>query len=205
MVCWKKQADVVNSRFLLDIAFWKKKDNSAGVSVRSIIVNIFFQAVIFLYLLDNNQETSWMIMIGQGMGLLIEVWKVFKALKYEVIWRPGKLLPSLSTQNTNNTTEEEDETSKYDAIAFKYLTWLSYPLLAGYAIYSLLYEEHKSWYSFVLKTLVEFVYLFGFITMIPQLYINYRLKSVSKQDKMLGKSHHLFWLGCTHAMENTNV
>ncbi|KAI8336518.1 cleft lip and palate transmembrane protein 1-domain-containing protein [Chlamydoabsidia padenii] len=165
--------------FKNDIAFWKKKDNSAGVSVRSIIVNIFFQAVIFLYLLDNNQETSWMVMIGQGMGLLIEVWKVFKALKYEVVWRPGNLLPTLSTKNNNTTTEEEDETSKYDAIAFKYLTWLSYPLLAGYAVYSLLYEEHKSWYSFVVKTLVEFVYLFGFITMIPQLYINYRLKSVA--------------------------
>ncbi|KAI8335347.1 cleft lip and palate transmembrane protein 1-domain-containing protein [Chlamydoabsidia padenii] len=165
--------------FKNDIAFWKKKDNSAGVSVRSIMVNIFFQIVIFLYLLDNNQETSWMILMGQGVGLLIEVWKVFKALKYEVIWRPGQLLPTLSNQNATKSTEEEDETSKYDAIAFKYLTWLSYPLLAGYAIYSLMYDEHKSWYSFVLKTLVEFVYLFGFITMIPQLYINYRLKSVA--------------------------
>ncbi|CAO3593202.1 unnamed protein product [Absidia cylindrospora] len=165
--------------FKNDIAFWKKKDNSTGVSVRSIIVNIFFQIVIFLYLLDNNQETSWMILMGQGVGLLIEIWKVFKALKYEIIWRPGQLLPTLSNQNAKESTEEEDETSKYDAIAFKYLTWLSYPLLAGYAIYSLLYDEHKSWYSFVLKTLVEFVYLFGFITMIPQLYINYRLKSVA--------------------------
>ncbi|CAO3593465.1 unnamed protein product [Absidia cylindrospora] len=165
--------------FKNDIAFWKKKDNSAGVSVRSIIVNIFFQVVIFLYLLDNNQETSWMILMGQGVGLLIEVWKVFKALKYEIVWRPGQLLPTLSNQNAKDATEEEDETAKYDAIAFKYLTWLSYPLLAGYAIYSLLYDEHKSWYSFVLKTLVEFVYLFGFITMIPQLYINYRLQSVA--------------------------
>jgi hypothetical protein len=179
--------------------------------VRSIIVNIFFQAVIFLYLLDNNQETSWMIMIGQGMGLLIEVWKVFKALKYEVVWRPGRLLPSLATKTTT-TTEEEDETSKYDAIAFKYLTWLSYPLLAGYAVYSLLYDEHKSWYSFVLKTLVEFVYLFGFITMIPQLYINYRLKSVSvpPQPEFRGKwcvcvTHFLLPIGGSYALEDIDV
>lgn len=163
---------------LLDIAFWKKKDNSTGVSVRSLITNIFFQIVIFLYLLDNNQETSWMILISQGIGLLIEVWKVFKALKYELVWTPGSLLPSLGN-HSKETTETEDETAKYDAIAFKYLMWVAYPLLAGYAIYSLLYDEHKSWYSYVLKTLVEFVYMFGFITMIPQLYINYRLKSVS--------------------------
>lgn len=164
--------------FKNDIAFWKKKQNSAGISVRTLIVNIFFQIVIFLYLLDNNQETSWMVLISQGFGLLIELWKVFKALKYELVWTPGSLLPSLGHQEADQT-EEEDDTAKYDAIAFKYLKWLSYPLLAGYAIYSLYYDEHKSWYSYVLKTLVEFVYMFGFITMLPQLYINYRLKSVA--------------------------
>ncbi|KAI8141401.1 cleft lip and palate transmembrane protein 1-domain-containing protein [Fennellomyces sp. T-0311] len=164
--------------FKNDIAFWKKKNNSTGVSVRSLITNIFFQIVIFLYLMDNNQETSWMILMSQGIGLVIEVWKVFKALKYELVWTPGKLLPSIGTQ-TVETSETEDETAEYDAIAFKYLGWIAYPLLAGYAVYSLLYDEHKSWYSYVLKTLVEFVYMFGFITMMPQLYINYRLKSVA--------------------------
>ena len=129
--------------------------------------------------MDNNQETSWMILISQGIGLVIEVWKVFKALKYELKWTPGSLIPSIGTQENQTTSETEDETAKYDAIAFKYLGWIAYPLLGGYAVYSLLYDEHKSWYSYVLKTLVEFVYMFGFITMIPQLYINYRLKSVS--------------------------
>ncbi|CDS03430.1 hypothetical protein LRAMOSA00832 [Lichtheimia ramosa] len=164
--------------FKNDIAFWKKKDNSTGVSVRSLLTNIFFQIVIFLYLVDNNQETSWMILISQGIGLMIEVWKVFKALKYELVWTPGSLIPSIGSRDVENT-EIEDETAQYDAIAFKYLSWIAYPLLGGYAVYSLLYDEHKSWYSYVLKTLVEFVYMFGFITMIPQLYINYRLKSVA--------------------------
>lgn len=164
--------------FKNDIAFWKKKSNSTGISVRTLLVNIFFQIVIFLYLFDNSQETSWMILISQGFGLLLEIWKVFKALKYELVWTPGSWIPKLGHQQ-ENASEEEDETAKYDAIAFKYLTWVAYPLLAGYAVYSLLYDEHKSWYSYVLKTLVEFVYMFGFITMLPQLYINYKLKSVS--------------------------
>lgn len=168
--------------FKNDIAFWKQKSNSAGISVRTLIVNIFFQIVIFLYLFDNNQETSWMVLISQGFGLVIELWKVFKALKYELVWTAGSLIPSLG-QQVSEQTEEEDETAKYDAIAFKYLKWLSYPLLAGYAIYSLYYDEHKSWYSFVIHTLVQFVYMFGFITMLPQLYINYRLKSVSIFEK----------------------
>ncbi|CAO3702787.1 unnamed protein product [Rhizopus stolonifer] len=164
--------------FKNDIAFWKKKSNSAGISVRTLLVNIFFQIVIFLYLMDNSQETSWMILISQGFGLVLEMWKVFKALKYELIWTPGSLIPKLGHQQ-EDATLEEDDTAKYDAIAFKYLIWAAYPLLGGYAVYSLLYDEHKSWYSYVLKTLVEFVYMFGFITMLPQLYINYRLKSVA--------------------------
>jgi uncharacterized protein with PQ loop repeat len=33
-------------------------------------------------------------------------------------------------------------------------------------------------YSFILETLVAFVAIFGFIIMTPQIYINYKLKSV---------------------------
>ena len=54
-----------------------------------------------------------------------------------------------------------------------------FPCLIGYTIYSLIYEEHKGWYSFVISTLVGFVYAFGFISMTPQLFINYKLKSVA--------------------------
>lgn len=53
-----------------------------------------------------------------------------------------------------------------------------FPLFVGYSIYSVVYNDHKGWYSYVINTLVGGVYLFGFITMTPQLYINYKLKSV---------------------------
>ena len=41
-----------------------------GLSVRTIFLNFFFQIVIFLYLLDN--DTSWMILLSSGVGLVIE-------------------------------------------------------------------------------------------------------------------------------------
>ena len=44
--------------------------------VIQIITNVFVQLVILLYLIDNNTDTSWMILMGSGMGLLIEAWKV---------------------------------------------------------------------------------------------------------------------------------
>ena len=66
-----------------------------------------------------------------------------------------------------------------------YMTKAVVPILVGYSIYSLLYEEHKSIYSYFLNTLVQCIYTFGFINMTPQLYINYRLKSV---EHMPGKA-----------------
>ncbi len=39
---------------------------------------------------------------------------------------------------------------------------------AGYSIYTLYYNKHKSWYSWILNSLVGAVYTFGFILMCPQ-------------------------------------
>ena len=50
----------------------------------------------------------------------------------------------------------------------RYLSYALYPLVIGYAIYALVYESHKSWYSWILNSLVGAVYTFGFILMCPQ-------------------------------------
>ena len=46
-------------------------------------------------------------------------------------------------------------------IAFKYLGCVLFPLFICYAIYSLLYLEHKGWYSFVLSMSYGFLLTFG--------------------------------------------
>lgn len=46
-------------------------------------------------------------------------------------------------------------------LAFKYLSWALFPLLGGYAVYSLLYLEQKGWYSWVLSLLYGFLLTFG--------------------------------------------
>jgi hypothetical protein len=54
---------------------------------------------------------------------------------------------------------------RYDRLAFRYVSYVAIPLLAGYTIYSLLYETHRGWYSFVISTLTSFVYMFGFVSL----------------------------------------
>ncbi|ORZ23729.1 cleft lip and palate associated transmembrane protein [Lobosporangium transversale] len=181
--------------FKNDIAFWKDKKGTAGLSVRAIFLDIAQQIIVFAYLMDNNQDTSYMILIGQGVGLAIELWKVKKALKVDIVPATTGILPYRLHFNTSEPlTDLESKTKEYDQEAFKYLSWAAFPLLACYAIYSLLYQEHKSWYSFVVSTLVGFVYTFGFIKMTPQLFINYKLKSVAHMPfrTMMYKSLNTF-------------
>jgi len=162
--------------FKNDISFWKNKQSMKGLSFRSMLLNLFFQSVIFLYLCDN--DTSWMILFSSGMGLAIEVWKLRKAVKSVAIeTAPGARVPSLRL--TPADSYEFSETKLYDEEAMAYLSLALYPVVVGYAMYSLAYDSHKSWYSWLLGSTVNFVYSFGFVLMTPQLFINYKLKSTA--------------------------
>ncbi len=52
-----------------------------GVYFGQIVTNVFVQIVVLLYLIDNNENTSWMILMGSGVGVLIEAWKVCCSLR----------------------------------------------------------------------------------------------------------------------------
>lgn len=89
----------------------------------------------------------------------------------------------------------ESETDAADARAMRTLSYLLYPAVVGLGVWSLVYHEHRSWWSWVIQTLAHGVYLWGFIAMTPQLYINYRLKSVA----------HLPWRVMMYKVFNTFV
>ena len=122
-----------------------------------------------------------MILFSQGMGILIEFWKITTVVNVRIRpAAPNSLIPyRIAFEDKQVLTETEEKTKEYDAVAFKYLYMIAVPLLFAYAAYSLKYETHKSWYSFIIATLVGSVYAYGFLMMVPSLYINYRLKSVA--------------------------
>lgn len=161
--------------FKNDVQFWRQRKSMEGLSLRTIATNIVTQAIVLLYLFDN--DTSFMILVSSAIGLLIECWKITRVVDFKVE-RLGSGLPVL-TFKTKETSKRMKKTDEYDRLAFKYLSFALVPLLIGYTIYSVFYLEHRSWFSFVISTLVGFVYAFGFISMTPQLFINYRLKSVA--------------------------
>ncbi|XP_028770920.1 cleft lip and palate transmembrane protein 1 homolog [Neltuma alba] len=175
--------------FKNDIQFWNKNKSMEGLSAKSVVVSFISQLIVFLYLLDN--DTSWMILASSGIGCIIEFWKIGKAMHIEVD-RTGRI-PMLKFRDRESYVR--NKTKEYDDIAIKYLSYVMLFLAACFSVYSLKYERHKSWYSWILSSLTSCVYMFGFIMMCPQLFINYKLKSVA----------HLPWRQMTYKFLNTII
>lgn len=179
--------------FKNDIQFWNNRQSLEGLSVRSVFFNVFQSTVVLLYVLDN--ETNVMVRISCFIGLFIEIWKINKVMDVKINReeRVFGLIPKLSF--TDKGSYVESSTKQYDMLAFRYLSWACFPLLIGYGVYSLLYQEHKGWYSFILNMMYGYLLTFGFIMMTPQLFINYKLKSVA----------HLPWRMMTYKFLNTFI
>lgn len=179
--------------FKNDIQFWKSRKSLEGLSIRSILFNVFTQLIVVLYVLDH--DTNTMVAISVCIGLLIEFWKITKVMDCSVDFSDPILgiLPRVRIQDKSSYADSP--TKKYDRLAFKYLSWVLTPLLVIYAVYSLLYEEHKGWYSWTLSMCYGYLLMFGFIMMTPQLFINYKMKSVA----------HLPWRMLTYKALNTFI
>lgn len=159
-----------------------------GMSTKAVLWRCFSTVVIFLFLLD--EQTSLLVLVPAGIGAAIELWKVKKALKMSVVWRG--LRPAFQF---GSSSESERKTEEYDTQAMTLLSYLLYPLCVGGAVYSLLNVKYKSWYSWLINSFVNGVYAFGFLFMLPQLFVNYKMKSVA----------HLPWKAFTYKAFNTFI
>lgn len=100
-------------------------------------------------------------MVPAALSIGIDFWKITKACKVSL----KNKFPWIKIEDKESYAE--NDTRSHDAAAIKYLSYVCYPLMFGYSIYSLMYNEHKGWYSYIVNTLVGFVYMFGFIMMTP--------------------------------------
>lgn len=179
--------------FKNDISFWRKKKDMVGVSTTVVVWRTFSTIVIMLYLFD--EETSRMVLYPLVFSSVVEIWKLLKALKVHIEWpskRNKKWFPRIVF---GDSKAEEIRTKSFDNKALKYLMYLMVPLVILGALYSLVYVPHKSFYSWIINSVVNGVYAFGFLFMLPQLFVNYKLKSVA----------HLPWKAFMYKAFNTFI
>ena len=181
--------------FTADVSFWRKRRNLRGLSVRSVVSSAACNGIIFLYLLDN--DTSWMVLMSNGLGLIIDAWKVTKAVNVRFCSRAllGGALHVPWVRLAHREGYVHDETMTHDRVAAAYCGTFLYPMVAGFAVQSLIYSKFASWWSWVLTALVRGIYALGFTHMVPQLYINYKLRSVA----------HLPWKQLSYKFFNTII
>uniref|UniRef100_A0A673G8K2 Lipid scramblase CLPTM1L n=1 Tax=Sinocyclocheilus rhinocerous TaxID=307959 RepID=A0A673G8K2_9TELE len=192
---WIHMQDAVYS--LQQFGFTEKDaDEIKGIFVDT---NLYFLALTFFvaafhllfdFLAFKNDISFWKHKKSM-VGMSSKVWKVKKAFKIHVIWRG--LTPTFLFGKMD---ESEKRTEEYDTLqAMKYLSYLLYPLCIGGAVYALVFVKYKSWYSWIINSLVNGVYAFGFLFMLPQLFVNYKLKSVA----------HLPWKAFMYKAFNTFI
>ncbi len=162
-----------------------------GISLSSMYSRFICDLVIFLYLMEGGQ-TSWFVLFSVGTSVGVELWKMVKFLQPKLNMQR---FPFVSFRDLSQLSSSEQLTINYDSIARTYLSMILYPLVVGLALYQKQFYTYTSWYSWIISNLANAVYTFGFIGLCPQLYINYRLKSVA----------HLPWRVFMYKIFNTFV
>jgi hypothetical protein len=168
-----------------DWLFFSGRKNFSGISISSLLFAQLRSVIIFLYLADS--DTSYLILFSLGKDILYNLWKLFKVLKVRLDFsqRGSKnnyfSFPTITYEQRTSTSASLDEqrTAAYDSYAIRHMSLCLAPAIVGVAVYSLIHLSYKSWYSWFLSSLADSVYFFGFISLTPQLYINYKLKSVA--------------------------
>jgi hypothetical protein len=159
-----------------DVSFWSSSTSLRGLSVRALAVDFASQLVVTLFL--HSEGSSLLVIVPQALGNALGAWKLLRA--FGVVWTlRWHVLPVPSFDARFAATASEAGTARHDAEALGNLAALLAPLLLGFAANQLLLAQHESWGKFALQTAVSVVYGAGFALMIPQVWLNYRMKSVA--------------------------
>jgi hypothetical protein len=128
-----------------------------------------------------------MIIAFSLLDIAVTVWKISRTFSLRVSGN----FPWLHLE----TSEVYRKREKIDSDAVWYMNYILVPLMAVYLWWALHSRGYvvRNYYSFLLETSVAFIAIFGFIMMTPQLYINYKLKSIE----------HLNWRGLVYRFINT--
>ena len=163
-----------------DISYYKKLKRLDGVYTKYIFFNIFAMFITFVYILLKG--ANFMVKIELFISTSIEIWKLLKIFKVSFNFRNFPYIIKLDYKQKFDQEKSKDYETEAVNLMVKFLLIPIAFIYLGYRIY---------YYSDTIKTLdwksitlfvIEYIYfllnVFGFILLTPQIYLNYKLKSV---------------------------
>jgi len=162
--------------FKNDITFFSGRQDYAGLSAGSLKTQFMITLIIFLFLYD-DEYTSKIVLCQIAVEVALDLWKVTRRLHLGIAWK--YLLPWARWARDSDWSALEKKTEEIDERGMSYLKTAVMPIVLVSAMYSLYHYSYKSWWSWLISSLANGCYMFGFINMCPQIFINYKFKSVS--------------------------
>ena len=153
--------------FKEDVSFWLESENLRFTSIQSVFFNIISEIIILLYLLDEN--TSLIILVPKIIGLILEFWKLTRLFEMTFEFPYFRLKEHVS----------DPITREFDKKGSQFIIRFIIPVFVVYTGFCFLTKDYKNLYSFIIQSAVQLVYAVGFLYMFPQVYMNYKLKTVA--------------------------
>ena len=155
--------------------FYRGRRNFVGLSMTSLGITLLRHTIIFLYLWDN--DSSWILLMLLLKDILFVAWKMLNV--YRARHKDVRAASARDAKEANALDEKQRLTAEYDTTASRATSIVLLPVVAAAAAYSLKHYQHRSWFSWAVSSAADGVYLLGFAGMVPQIYINYKFKSVA--------------------------
>jgi hypothetical protein len=210
--------------FKNDVEFWQGNKDLTGLSVRALFMDFFSQFIILLFLVEKESSllmtipaaagcliALWKCQKGAGFKFVksrkeslqnvqTSVWnRFFRLFGFELHAMRLRAAAALREDGTHKADSEKDLatlTEEMDSLATRTIgKYLLLPLVLGYTVHTLINEEHSGWYSWFITSASAVVYAVGFVLMTPQLFLNYKMKSVA----------HLPWRVLGYRFVNTFI
>lgn len=175
-----------------DVKFWREKTSFDGISSSSVALQASTNIIMFLYVQEQRQTKFVMYFIIFRFSL--NLWKLSKLTKLQRCHG----LPYFQWVNRESTLAGLEELSEIHGAERRCMKWLFLlltPLLVIFCIYRLIHYRFRNWYSWLVLSLAICAQMGGFVIMTPQVFMNYRLKSVA----------HLPWRVLTYQAINTFI
>lgn len=141
----------------------------------SVLCNGVFTLLTIFLKLDFSSSTLFIFAIF----LCFNLWKLSKVLV--IIWPLQNNNGDLKNRVPKIVFKEPykaSPTGEHDAKGFNYMLISLLAIIVAYSCYSLIWEEHSGWFGWMHTVYSHIVLYLWPISMVPQIYVNYKFKTV---------------------------